>query len=975
MTNISKFEIQEVERHLGYSLKRTGTNQYQGKCLFCASEGHDSHEDNLPFNPDKGFFCGACINNEHGKKLAQAIIDSRKKSSEFIRRASELEVTEETVKKCSSDLFKNKEMLELLKSETALNEYIIKECKLGFHNKKKLFTLPMYALDNSLTGFELRIPENHKGKFKFISKTKGYASDNKKCLSKINNPQNPKEIMICAGYKDGYAALQHLKDIGRSEEVQIVTNTNGEGNTAKALEPHIDYLKIFDKRVICMDNDKAGKKAIKKIEQTIPLTFHVLNLGSLNGINEYINDFNDLLKYSQQHKIKGDLITPNIKLSIDTLLKLYIKYPNTKLNLTKTVKIAPEDYREMEFIETGIYPYNSNYYKIQYEADNQELHYTRKSNYTFSVPRKIIFHSNAFEHQTEYRLEVTTTIDGKINKSLILTQKDLLDVKNLHEVFKVVGVHLHTLNDVEFKNIILTELNKNNEELHVYKNPALITFKDNAYWIYENAIVDLKNSTILTPTDKNSDNIIQIGRNDYISLRVDKGMHAPKLFIPEMTYTEFVEKNKNEELFKEFSDTSDKIESLIAKCLFINTLRTYNNRCEAMLALGLTIMSPFVNIIFEKTMGYPINFMYGEAASGKSNLLITFSCLFGFDNRYLSSGNDTALNILHNIQYYNSLPVLNAEVEGNLKSKFETTVKAVYDRNSRKRMTAYGKEQEIKDINAVLTFASNNRTYRNPQTATRLLYNEFAKDDFNVEEASKINNIREKYLSCLMPEILKHFSDKNLMHSNLQQKVKIIQKFNPALDLRCVNNIAIAMVGIDYLYQIAGFDKNFLQSNEIKLLHKNLENYVKSHQDMTHTEDCFEKFLRIFLVLATSNKIKYGSEYVFNEKKKELSIYVNGIYQLFKKEFKQSEESGVQIPDAKDIDKQALKRLFIEKKTKNFGDGKCNRALVITIPNNDKEELLNYILDELVKHKEKSEDNSGKLKYSKETIQKAGEVI
>ena len=973
MANISKFEIQNVERHLGYGLKKIGTNQYQGKCPYCSAEGHDNHEDNLHFNPNKGFFCGACIDNEHGKRLAQEIVVSRKETFELRKKASELEVSEETVKKCSSDLFKNKEMLELLKIETGLSEEVIKECKLGFHTKKELFILPMYALNNSLVGFELRSPENHKGKFKFISKTKGYASDITKCLSKINNPQNPTEIMICAGYKDGYAALQHLKDIGRSEDVQIVTNTNGEGNTARALEPHIDYLKIFDKRIICMDNDKAGKKAVKKIEQTIPLVFHLLNLGSLNGIDEYINDFNDLLKYTQEHKINEDLITPNIKLSLDSLINIYIKYPNTKLNLTKTVKIAPEDYNKLEFVETGIYPYKSNYYKIQYDSENHDLYYTRKSNYTFSIPRKIVFHSNTFEHETEYKLEVTTTIDGKINKSLILTQKDLLDVKNLHEVFKVVGIHLHTLNDVEIKNIILTELNNNNETLYVYKNPALIKFKGNSYWIYENAIVDLKNSTILTHNDKNDENIIPIGRNDYISLMVDKGMYAPKLFISDISYSEFVKQNTDDELIKEFADNSNSIQSLLVKCLFINTLRTYNNRSEAMLALGLAIMSPFVDIIFEKTMGFPINFMYGEAASGKSNLLITFAHLFGFDSRYLSSGNDTALNVLHNTQYYNALPILYAEVEGKLKSTFETTVKAVYDRNSRKRMTTYGKEQDIKDVNAILTFASNNRTYRNPQTATRLLYTEFAKDNFNVTEASKINNIREKYLSCLMPEILKHYTDRDSLLNNLKKKHNIILKHNPTLDLRCVNNIAIAMVGMDYLYQLAGFDEKFLQSDEIKLQHKNLEDYIKSHQDLTHTEDCFEKFLRIFLTLAKSNKIQYGSEYVFNERKKELSIYVNGVYQLFKKEFKQSEDNGSQIPDSKDIEKQALKRPYIKKNTKNFGDKKTQRALIITIPDDD--EILNYILDELVKYEENLDDKQAKSVYTKEKLEKASKVI
>ena len=68
------FTIENVEKHLGYPLKKTGHNQYQGTCPYCQEEGHDTSGDNLHFNPNKGFFCGACIDNEHGKKLAQEIV-------------------------------------------------------------------------------------------------------------------------------------------------------------------------------------------------------------------------------------------------------------------------------------------------------------------------------------------------------------------------------------------------------------------------------------------------------------------------------------------------------------------------------------------------------------------------------------------------------------------------------------------------------------------------------------------------------------------------------------------------------------------------------------------------------------------------------------------------------------------------------------------------------------------------------------
>ena len=943
------FTIENVEKHLGYPLKKTGHNQYQGTCPYCQEEGHDTSGDNLHFNPNKGFFCGACIDNEHGKKLAQEIVKINKENYKTYQNTSVLGYSANDVEQYQKELFSDKQMLDLLIDTTNLTEEVIKEVKIGFSHKCNVFTLPMISLDGTITGLEFRTPENQKGKFKFLCKTKGFAEDETKLLSKINNVEHPKELFICAGYKDGYAVLQDLKNHGREKEVQIVTNTNGEPNTAKALEPHIEYLKTFDKVVICLDNDKPGKAALKKVEQTIPVIFEVLNLARLNGVEKYINDYNDLLKYKNEYKITEDIAKENTSLSLNSLLKIYIKNPNTKLNQTKQVKIKPEHSSKIGFIETGIYPYKNNYYLIRFDKEENELIYVRKSNFTIDITRKIIAQSLSFGQQSEYKIELTTHIGNKTTVPQVLTQKELLDHKNLHEILKGTEIHINTLTDVELKNIILDELNQINEELHIYKNPSLIEHKSEPYWLYKNALINLTNDNIYISKDKTKD-LIQIDSKDSVALRVDRGMFAPELYLPDLSYEEFVRKNYNDELITEFSKTAKTIPQLLAQCLFANTLRTYNKKPEAFLALGIALMSPYVDILFAKTMGFPIGCMYGEAASGKSNLLQTLAYIFGFDSRFLSSGNDTSTNVLHNMEYYKNIPLLHSEIEGYLRKNFEPIVKAVYDRNPRKKMTAYAKDQDVKAVNATLHFATNDRAHRNPQTATRLVYTEFKKDDFSVEEASKLNNIREKYLSCILPEILKSYKKPNHIHADLKLVIKRVCKLNPTLDLRFVNNVAIAMLGMDYLYYLANFDASFRQSEELKVLLANIENYVKSLQDLTHTEDVFEKFLRIFLPLAKSGRIQYGSEYVFNEKKKELSIYVNGVYQLFKKEFKQSEDNGVPIPDEKDITNQALKRPYIEKKSKNFGKKKSNRALVITIP--ETEETLLYILKELVSYQE-----------------------
>lgn len=944
MTNYTNggISLNDVEKFLGYPLKKVGVNQYQGPCPYCRQEGGDTKGDNLNFNPNEGIFCGTTPDNEHGKRLAREIIKARYEGKATYKKVSELSFSEKDIERYSSNLFNNKTMLELVKESTGLSEETIKECKIGFSNENKVFVLPMIALDGTVTGLEIRMPENHKGKFKFLCKTKGYAANIEKCLSKINSPKEAKEVIICAGYKDGYAIYQYLKDLGQENEYQILTNTNGEPNTFRALEPHLEYLQGFEKVILCLDNDRAGIQAVEKVEQSIPIVFYNLNLGRLSEINEYINDFNDLYKYLKSKNITEDILKKNVKLSVRSILKLYLKNIDSDLDQKKIVGIDSEHTSIMKYFKSGIYAYKNNYYYISYNSDKAELTYTRKSNFTLKVLRTIIFNSLGFENQTEYKLEIVTNIGKRTTKPKIFSQKELLDVKNLHEILKEGGIHLHVLNDTEFKNIIQEELNSISEELNIYKNPSFIHHESKPYWIYKNAVVDLANGNILTPSKENK-NIIQVSSRNFVALDVDRGMYAPNLYIPNMSYVDFLDANKDDELIAEFGPKSKTIESLIAKALFVNTLRAYGNKAEPFLSLGTAIMSPFVNILFDKTMGYPVNFMYGEAASGKSNLLQTIAYAFGFDTRFLSSGNDTAMNLLHNMEYYSNIPVLYAEIEGYMRKNFETTVKAVYDRNARKRMTGYGQKQDIRAVNATLNFASNDRAHRNPQTATRLVYTEFYKDDFNPEEASKINNIREKYLSCILPKVLIAYQNPQIMYEALNARIKYIRQLNPNLDLRCINNIAIAMLGMDYLFQVADFDKEFKEREEVKLLNQNLEKYIKSHQDLTHTDDCFEKFMQIFYMLVKNGTLKHGVDYVLKPADRTICIHLKSVYTPFKKQFKQTEDSGVLIPDLKDIQNQAKNKGFKVGYSTNFGET-SKRALVVDI---GEDEFLNNIFYEL----------------------------
>ena len=398
-------------------------------------------------------------------------------------------------------------------------------------------------------------------------------------------------------------------------------------------------LKVNDIDVSDKALDEVQKLISGKVNSNVKLTLKtrygikdfVVTRAAFNPNNNLsYPQWNDLYKYIKSHNIKGNIIESNAKFSIQSVLKIYLKFTDLNLDTPKTVVIEDEHAKLLNYIENGIYRFNNNYYEIKYNAKKQVLTYTRKSNFSINILRTVVFNTLNFENIQEHKLEIVTNIDNKVSMPKILSQKELLDVNNLHEILKESGIHIHTLKDAQFKNIILNELKNTNEELNIYKNPSLINHDKKNYWLYKNAIVNLETGDILKPTDKDK-NIIVVNSKNTISLDVDRGMHAPKLYIPEITYNEFVEQNKGIELIQEFAPTSKTIPSLIAKTLFVNTLRTYDNKVEAFLVLGTALMSPFVDVIYDKTMGFPINFMYGEAASGKSNLLQTIAYILGFD--------------------------------------------------------------------------------------------------------------------------------------------------------------------------------------------------------------------------------------------------------------------------------------------------------------------------------------------------------
>lgn len=108
-----------------------------------------------------------------------------------------------------------------------------------------------------------------------------------------------REVVITAGEIDCCSAFQMLKDYrDRSNKAKgtdypytpVVSSTVGESGTATQCRNQYDWLCQFDRVIVCMDNDKAGKAAVQKIFEVLPKEkLFVMSL-TMKDANEYLTE-------------------------------------------------------------------------------------------------------------------------------------------------------------------------------------------------------------------------------------------------------------------------------------------------------------------------------------------------------------------------------------------------------------------------------------------------------------------------------------------------------------------------------------------------------------------------------------------------------------------------------------------------------------------------------------------------------------
>ncbi len=870
-------------------------------CSCCREEGHDRHGDNLCINIGKNMI--TCFNNpEHSKVLrkiyADYISEKRKRcSTENLGKDADSITTGKMAMK------NNEQARELLKT-FGYKDSTIDRMGICFFNND-WYGIPMLNTKNELLGFEFRDDDE----YKFHCKTKGYANDVKNILCIVHQNVEKKNLMVTAGFKDAHLMYQYLEEKGELENYFIATASNGEPSTLRALQANKEYIKDFEKIILCLDRDTAGKDSTKKVAIGLGREVYELPLPFIeNEAEKGFKDFTDWYCLAQQENYDKNILK-NIRLIPESVLAKEVKYDN---DFDKPIFTS-----YIENLQEGIYPTNLGYYSVHHKKPKKDSNgniidkgnsiLKRESNFIFNVRRKVVSTNNKFDVESRHKLEIQTVLDGTPTKPVIFEPDLLTKPENIMETLGINGTHFSCLTAEELKTALYREYRSCDKKLHAFENPGFVSLNGKQYWLYTNACVDIDSGEIIYPEKDETlkQGIIKINDNMEIVLNAKRGMKTPLL--PQYSFDIHADKYKylkeTAQVYKDIYKEETTTVNIIASSLIRNTLEAYNNSVEPFLIIGNAIMSPFVDIVYKNLKAFPVSFCHGEARSGKSNILELIANIFGYGPDFISGGNDTSNNLLHNMEYYNKTPILFAEVERNLRKNFQENVKCIYDRVPRKIMKNFGEDQNLKAINATIHFASNDLLPTNEQTMTRLIFAEFKQDNFNYKKAIPFNAIRDDLVGLILPELLYYLNHpdyiQTLFNANIL-KLKLLESKSSTMgiDTRSKKNLAVAMTGMNLLFNMSNLDLEKADDNIKKMLENQTE-FLKSYAKLIETKDHFLTFMEILAELFKQDKLNPGHDYKFV--KGGMAIYLKSIMPAFRETLKRTSEFNEYIPKETEI--------------------------------------------------------------------------
>lgn len=237
-------------------------------CPACREQGGDVSGNNLVVYSDGGQHCFACDHHPSSRRSKV----NKKKLNEMM----ETKVVEKKEKKITQ------EQNEIVKSDTTCdveyrgirpetNKYFGVRYSLVDDDEGELHTQFVPCTTNyELSGYKTRVLP------KTFGTPVGEVGAGCEMVGQFRFRYHKQAVLIVGGEVDQLSAYQMLRDNqiargkGEYEAVAVVSSSVGEGGAFKQAAKQYDWFNRFDKIIVGLDNDEAGREATEKLVKNLP---------------------------------------------------------------------------------------------------------------------------------------------------------------------------------------------------------------------------------------------------------------------------------------------------------------------------------------------------------------------------------------------------------------------------------------------------------------------------------------------------------------------------------------------------------------------------------------------------------------------------------------------------------------------------------------------------------------------------------
>ena len=181
---------------------------------------------------------------------------------------------------------------------------------------------------------------------------------------------------------------------------------------------------------------------------------------------------------------------------------------------------------------------------------------------------------------------------------------------------------------------------------------------------------------------------------------------------------------------------------------------------NARISIAFWIASVFRDYILHVFKNFPILNLFGPKGTGKSQLAMSMSCLFGEQQTPFNIHNGTKPGLAEHLQQFCNAFAWIDEYKNNLEYDKVETLKSIYDSIGRNRLNINkGMKKETTMVNSAAIVSGQEMMTADVALFSRVIFLQFHKTEFTMEEKQHYDELKKmesKGLSHLTAELISH---------------------------------------------------------------------------------------------------------------------------------------------------------------------------------------------------------------------------